>query len=502
MKIHSCSAAVLFLLLLSPCMALCAPTMYAIHDLGRGVLPSAINNGGDVAGTVGFTETVPEAFVYKGGVMTRLGTFGGVGSWGVAINDHADLLAKRCNSTECNSNRGWGGDPMLVVDGRVTDLRLTSARLSNANRINNAGQILGTVDAATLPAGARRVVLYNYVADTVTVVADISDPWSPVLGALNNLGQAVYLESVCGSVECTVPYLYSGGASRELSGPWMVTDINDRGQITGEVEGSGIIYINGPVLIADRLFVPHALNNQTFMVGRARTEVGAGFYAATYDGQITPVTNSVLSSEDDWVVEYLLDVNDHGQIIGYGRKNGEANHGFVMTPISGNQYPVTLTIEGTGNGSVNGAMSCISRAPCPPVSFAQDTQAYLIATPDANSVFGGWRGGCTTTGNTCLLTMNGPKSVTATFTASPSVRILGDGEFLRLSDAFAAAPNNAVIQARSILFHENITLLRPVRLTLNGGYNAGFTLQSGRSEVNGRLLIRNGTLRVNRVALR
>lgn len=501
MKIHLCGAAVLFLLLLSSGMAICAE-LYAIHDLGRGVIPSAINNSGDVAGTIVSSGTAPEAFLYQGGALTRLGTFGGVGSWGVAINDQADVLANRCRNTECNSNRGWAGEPILVRDGRVTDLRLTSARLGEAKRINNAGLILGVVGGATLPAGVFRVVLYDYVDDTVTVIADISSPWYPIVGALNNLGEAVYLKSVCGSIECSVPLLYSGGTSHELDGPWLMTDMNDRGQITGEVEGTGVFYSNGVAVFRNGLFVPHALNNETFMVGRARTEMGSGFFPATYDGAINPVNNSVLTSEDDWGIEYLLDVNDHGQIIGYGSKNGEANHGFVMTPISSNQYRVTLTIEGTGNGSVNGAMSCISRAPCPPVSFAQGTQLFLIATPDANSVFGGWRGDCTTAGNSCLVTINAPKSVTATFTASPSVRILGDVAFLRLSDAFAAAPNNAVIQARSILFHENITLLRPVRLTLNGGYNAGFTLQSGRSEVNGTLLIRNGTLRVNRVALR
>jgi len=65
---------------------------------------------------------------------------------------------------------------------------------------------------------------------------------------------------------------------------------------------------------------------------------------------------------------------------------------------------VTITPPGTQCGSV-----CTE-------SYDLGTGVTLTAHPAGDSVFGGWGGACTGTSPTCALTMDGPKSVTATFT--------------------------------------------------------------------------------------
>ena len=511
MKTGLCIAATFFLLLVAPLTELChSATRYTIQDLGKGVTPLAINNNGDVAGEIVSSGTGLEGFLYRNGGLTRLGKLGGLGSRAFAINDHADLLVTVCTDAACSGYHVLGEKyDVLMKDGRVTDLRLPPASLTNADRINNSGQILGF-------RGGDAVVLYQYQTNVATVIAQRPPNDSNYIlgsGGLNDLGEAAYTKSLCGGYECAYPQLYRGGTSTPVDGNWVVTDMNDRSQITGHGYYCGYLYETGTVPLVDNAWVvdnvkvclrSKALNDQALVIGKALLPQLEDYGPATYsNGEITLMNNTLLNSNDDWSIESIDDVNDHGQIVGFGAKNGEPGHGFILTPVAVARYPVTLTIDGTGNGAVNGAMSCVSGMSCPPVAFDQNSQVYLVASPNAYSLFGGWRGDCAISGNTCVLTINAPKSVTATFTAAPRVRIVGGGVYNSISEALAVAPTNSVIQALSAVFDEpSVTLLRPVRLTLNGGYDAGYTQQSGLSAVKGRLLIRNGTLRVNRVAVR
>jgi len=509
MKTGLCSASILFLLILLPCIAPCAEpeVRYAIQDMGRGVLPKAMNNAGDMAGTIVTSDAGHEAFLYKGGTLTPLGKLGGMGSSAHAINDRADLLATVCIDTACSDVEGRY--PVLLKDGRVTDLRSTSAGLRSAQRINNSGQILGRSRALSDYhfGEVQTVVLYGYLDDTTKVIWKPSEGAFPASGVLNNLGEVAYSQSAFPEFEVSVPYLYSSGVSQRLPSYWVANDMNDRGQIVGFDGGFGVFYDKGLTRIQvtalegfDHVrFVPLAINNEALMVGRADYTP----YAATYrNGQLTLLDNSLLVSDDNWVINRVEDVNDRGQIIGYGSKNGEANHGFVMTPVAVTRYPVTLNIDGSGGGSVHGAMSCLSGAPCPPETFDENSLVYLVASPDAFSLFGGWNGDCSITGDICMLTIDGPKGVTATFHATPKV-IVGSTEYSLVKNAFAEAPDNAVIRAVAAVFDEaQIVLQRSVRLTLSGGYSAGFTMHSGVTAVEGKLVIRSGTLRIDHVVLR
>ena len=76
---------------------------------------------------------------------------------------------------------------------------------------------------------------------------------------------------------------------------------------------------------------------------------------------------------------------------------------------------LTVTKIGSGAGSVQSNPAGIDCGSACSASFAGMTQVTLTATADALSRFAGWTGeGCTGTG-TCLVTMDGGKSVTATF---------------------------------------------------------------------------------------
>jgi uncharacterized delta-60 repeat protein len=79
-------------------------------------------------------------------------------------------------------------------------------------------------------------------------------------------------------------------------------------------------------------------------------------------------------------------------------------------------YVLTVSKAGTGTGTVTSIPPGISCGSDCTETYAQDTEVTLIATPDSGSRFDGWSGnGCTGMGN-CVVTMDGAKAVTATFT--------------------------------------------------------------------------------------
>jgi uncharacterized repeat protein (TIGR02543 family) len=82
---------------------------------------------------------------------------------------------------------------------------------------------------------------------------------------------------------------------------------------------------------------------------------------------------------------------------------------------------VTIDPSGTGIGSVSSDLAGIS---CPgdcTQAYADSTSVTLTAAPDAGSEFAGWSGGgCSGSALTCPVTMDGPKSVTATFNLTPA----------------------------------------------------------------------------------
>lgn len=90
-------------------------------------------------------------------------------------------------------------------------------------------------------------------------------------------------------------------------------------------------------------------------------------------------------------------------------------HAEVTATFEIKTYQLTILKAGTGSGTVtsgDGKVSCGSD--CEEI-YTHGTPVTLTATPDTGFAFAGWSGsGCTGTG-TCTVTMDGPKTVTATF---------------------------------------------------------------------------------------
>jgi Divergent InlB B-repeat domain len=88
-------------------------------------------------------------------------------------------------------------------------------------------------------------------------------------------------------------------------------------------------------------------------------------------------------------------------------------------------YGMTVTVSGPGTITGPGINCRESSGDCAEL-FAPGTVVTLTETPDSGATFAGWDGfgGCSGTGNTCTITMNDNKSVTADFTGGASTQTL------------------------------------------------------------------------------
>lgn len=86
----------------------------------------------------------------------------------------------------------------------------------------------------------------------------------------------------------------------------------------------------------------------------------------------------------------------------------------VQLAGGGTTYPLVVNTGGLGSGTISGTANGTPCAGNCAGSYASGTAIVLQASAAAGSTFTGWSGDCSGTGS-CNLTMNGAKSVTATF---------------------------------------------------------------------------------------
>jgi hypothetical protein len=81
---------------------------------------------------------------------------------------------------------------------------------------------------------------------------------------------------------------------------------------------------------------------------------------------------------------------------------------------------LTIVKAGTGAGVVTGAAGLINCGNACSAVVKQGSVATLMAAASAGSIFSGWSTNCSPqVGNPCNVTMDGPKTVTATFQPTP-----------------------------------------------------------------------------------
>jgi probable HAF family extracellular repeat protein len=281
-----------------------AAPLYDVAPLPDNFHPSDINNLGQMTGALYVPESGTHTGVYKDGVLTDLGTFGGTYSYAVAINDVGDLAGnygpmgdehayfyRNGALQDIGAGTAWGMNIRGDVVGRLSfadtsGLRgklgfLRGGNISAAYAINDARRVAGesnvTIDGAlTHP--------FLYEKGRMIDLGTLSGQGVTRAAAINNGGQiAGYSDAGDGRMHV---FFYDHGAMTDLGGfgglDVTIGGINLWGQIVGTgntADGPDVAFIssNGALVELDTLIDPAS----------------------------------------GWHITSALDINDQGQIVAY-----------------------------------------------------------------------------------------------------------------------------------------------------------------------------------------
>ncbi|HBG07989.1 MAG: hypothetical protein A2075_11045 [Geobacteraceae bacterium GWC2_58_44] len=231
----------------------------------------------------------------------------------------------------------------------------------------------------------------------------------------------------------------------------------------------------------------------------------------TVAGKVRIFVNGVLKSEQDCPNSPIL-ASQGALRIGAADLSGadfgiNTNFNGIVdeVKISTNNTLLTTALIGTGKGALNSIPSGVvcSSGSCTTYVATPDP-ITLIATPDSNSVFSGWSGACSNPTGNCTVTMNISRSVSALFSSTLPVKVLGspDRHYEDVSKAFASLTGvSATILAKRSFLKEDTLLDRAVAVKLKGGYDDTFGAVTGNTMLTGKLLVRLGSLRVNDIVI-
>jgi len=165
---------------------------------------------------------------------------------------------------------------------------------------------------------------------------------------------------------------------------------------------------------------------------------------------------------------------------------------------------LSIAFSGLGAGTVTSVTPAISTNSnlTRPIDFGLNIA--LHPAPAEFSLFSGWTGACSGTGD-CLLAMTAARSVIATFAKNPDrVRISGATPvyFPDIQSAYASAAPGNTIQVWGTDFTGPLNFTTNKAVTLKGGYNGVWTANTGYSAVTGAMTVGLGAVTIERVTLK
>jgi probable HAF family extracellular repeat protein len=317
------------------------PPQYTVTDLGD-FSAQALNNSTTVVGSQG-----NKAVLFRNGVLidiTPVGTWRAVAN---GINDLDQVVGEVgiCDMVEgtCQNSRSRA---FIFDRGTKTILGTLGGRDSSAFAINNAGW---SHTAGPLPGNVgdeHGFIFQNGVFEDIGLKTTAR---GSIASSINATGQ------VAGWASSTTPesgaFLFSGGAFQFFAPNALAWDINNAGQIVGGIsgndDGTGRAFLFSGGTLQD-LGMPSQQHRfaRAFAINNAGEVVGFSSPAFLSDGERAFVfrngtiqdLNNLIPANSGWVLSKAEDINDAGQIVGIGFKDGQPR-AFLLTPTQ----PLLLT---------------------------------------------------------------------------------------------------------------------------------------------------------------
>lgn len=242
----------------------------------------------------------------------------------------------------------------------------------------------------------------------IRIVTDSGQDVQESNGADNEYTKEITVKSVDPDI---VPFTPSGWTAP------LVLSMQQDTTISEQLDNSGSIYLDWAVL-----------NDSVTAIGSFRVQIvvdGSPWYYWTVDsldpGYYISVLDADLGIAAAGQHTIVLDIDPLDEV----SEGDELNNQYQVTGEVVDIYPTLYTLNvakaGTGSGTVSSSPSGISCGADCAEDYDEDTPVTLTATAATGSSFTGWSGACSGI-DTCQVTMDSAKSVTATFDIIPSTQ--------------------------------------------------------------------------------
>lgn len=331
---------------------------YGLSVSDDSVYVAGISTNGTIDSLTGYVEG--RAVVWKGSMITDIGTFGGNESFASGANDRGDVAGSSANATADAYNFfGWGTQmhAFLWRNGTARDLGTLGGPDSYAGFVNQAGQVAGFAYINDYPNPYTGLPTFHpFLWEPRTKkMRDLGTIGGTAVFGLNDLnqpGEVVGNMTIAGD-QASHGFLWNGKRLIDLGtlggSNSSANALNDAGVAVGDAElPSGC---SGPAFhaalwrkgqISDLGILPGTSLSSAFAVN-SRDQI-VGFSSVCDYSSVTAFLwehgsmvdlNTLVSYHPDFYMFWALAINNRGEIVGLGMSSGNM-HAFALIPCADN----------------------------------------------------------------------------------------------------------------------------------------------------------------------
>jgi probable HAF family extracellular repeat protein len=346
--------------------------------------------GGSENGLIDPLTGLPEmeAIAWQNGQVTNLGTFGGNGSFAIGANDHGQVVGAAANTVPDPFSVffGWGTQTRAFLwtqSQGLQDLGTLGGPDAIAANINDRGQIFGlsyTSDVPNSLTGIPPIDAFIYEKGKMTDIPNgFGGTLVSPLGA-NNRGQLVG-SATFADEQTFHPFLWSKGEFIDL-GTFGGTfgdavSINDAGVITGHAgtpdsAAHGFLWKKGVLtdigtVDDDDCSLGISINSANQIVGQSFACDGSVSHAFLWENGKIVDLNSLISHGSDLQLQVAENINNSGEIAGFGVLPSGDQHAFLLVPCDDKHHGAEKCdysmMEASDTASVEPTMHATPGAP-------------------------------------------------------------------------------------------------------------------------------------------
>lgn len=304
---------------------------YAINDFGQIVGESSVNG-------------LSRAFLYSSGSLQNLGTLGGGSSVAWGINNTGIVVGTAALASGTVNAFSYYGGPLQSLGTATTIGGSVSFLSSAAFDINTSGQAVGS-SSRDFTDGTTNSNSVLFANGSVALKA------LGQLNAINDTGVMVGTDNghgyvISGTSLTEIPAFCIGGFCGSDA-----QDINNMGVIVGDATTfnarHAFMFANGSLSDLGTL---GGANSKAFALNELGQVVGTsdsipGRHAFLYGAGTMQDLNSLIDPATGWILMEARDINESGQIVGWGMHNGQTSAFLLTTTVP---VPAAVWLLGSG----------------------------------------------------------------------------------------------------------------------------------------------------------